>query len=143
MIQHSNVRVNEELLDADGDLVIFNEKPFTGTGFDPFPDGGGVEYETTYKNGLPHGFKRRWYTASKLCYEVACYNGLKHGDETHWYPNGSMKLRAIYEYGIKVASKSWNQEGQLESEFMLSPDSTNFALLQSRRKLGWNPPSSQ
>lgn len=143
MIWHSYDRVNEEFLDADGDLVIFNGKPFIGTGFDPFPDGVGIEYETTYKNGLPHGFKRKWYKTGNFEYEIACYNGLKHGEETHWHPDGSMKLKAVYEYGIKIKSKSWNERGELMSDFKLSPDSTNFALLQARRKEGENTPSDE
>jgi antitoxin component YwqK of YwqJK toxin-antitoxin module len=137
MIEDSNVRVDEDHLDADGELVTFNGKPFTGIGFDPFPGGEGVEYETEYKNGLAHGLRRKSNVYGQLEYEVSCYEGVKHGEETHWFPDGAVKLKAIYEYGIKVSSRSWDKDGKLDNEFIISPDSTNFALLVERRKKGW------
>jgi antitoxin component YwqK of YwqJK toxin-antitoxin module len=129
----AKARVNEGILDADGDLAILDGIPFTGIGFDPFPVGDGVEYETEYKGGLPHGFKRKWYRAGGLEYEIACRNGLKHGRETHWFPGGSIKLEAVYEFGVKIESRTWGVKGDLISEFKLSPDSVNFVLLQERR----------
>lgn len=137
MIDDSNSRVDENLLGADGELVTLNGKPFTGIGFDPFPDGEGVEYETEYKDGLAHGFRRKLNIYGQLEYEVSCYEGVKHGVETHWFPDGTVKLKLVYEYGIKVSSRSWDKDGKLENEFVISPDSTNFALLVERRKMGW------
>ncbi|MFC4157920.1 toxin-antitoxin system YwqK family antitoxin [Chitinimonas lacunae] len=138
MIEKSCERIQEDFLEADGELVIHNGKPFTGFGFDPFPNGHGVEYETEYRNGLPHGLKRKWYESGQLEYEISCINGVKHGEERHWFASGAIKLIANYEYGVKIESKAWSDDGELVGEFIISPSSANFSLLQKRREKGWN-----
>lgn len=134
MIEKILERVDEEYFDSDGDLTLYNGVPFTGIGFDPFPSGEGIEYETTYKDGLPHGMSRKWHSSGKLAYEVECKNGAVHGKETYWYPDGSVKSEAIYEYGIKISLKAWDEQGQLIEEFEIDPGSTNYALLQKYRR---------
>lgn len=137
MKQDELQRVEEEALDADGDLALYQGQPFTGIGFDPFPDGSGVGYEVHYLDGLPHGLKRGWYEADRLEYEIACFKGLKHGEEKHWFADGALKSRTVYEYGVKLESKTWDQQGQLVSEFAISPESTNYAIWQARKQKGW------
>lgn len=134
----SSISVNEVELEADGDLVKFNGIPFSGVGIDPFPNGEGIEYSTQYKDGLVHGFWRKFYSSGQLAHEITCYAGLKHGHETLWFPDGIVQERSLYEYGIKISSQSWNKDGTLKSEFVISPNSTNFALLTERRRRGWN-----
>ncbi|WP_020408405.1 toxin-antitoxin system YwqK family antitoxin [Hahella ganghwensis] len=127
-------RVDEELFDSDGDLTTYKGSPFTGVGFDPFPDGEGIEYETEYKDGLPNGLARKWYSLGRLAFEVECKNGLTHGKETYWYENGNMKSESFFEYGIKTSSRSWSESGELIEEFSIDVGSTNYKLLQERRK---------
>ncbi|WP_234641468.1 hypothetical protein [Delftia tsuruhatensis] len=45
-------RVNEDALEADDDVVIYNGVPFNGVGFDNFADGSVIEYETEYKKWI-------------------------------------------------------------------------------------------
>ncbi|WP_239384287.1 toxin-antitoxin system YwqK family antitoxin [Delftia tsuruhatensis] len=131
-------RVNEDALEADDDVVIYNGVPFNGVGFDNFADGSVIEYETEYKNGFPHGMKKKWYKNGELAYSISYFNGLKHGEENHWYPSGQSKLFAVYEYGVKVNSILWNENGEVVERFSISQDSINFTILQKRRLLGWD-----
>ena len=126
-------KVSEELFESDGDLTLFNGEPFTGIGFDPFPNGDGVEYETEYKNGFPHGASRKWYSSGLLAYETECKKGATHGREVYWYPDGSLKSEAYYEFGIKLSLKAWNENGELIEKFKIDPESTNYALLEKFR----------
>ncbi len=131
-------RVDEDLLEAEDDVTIYEGVPFDGVGFDNFVDSSRPEYETEYKKGLPHGVKKKWYKNGRLAYLISCFNGLKHGEEKHWYPSGQDKLAAIYEYGINIESTLWSEGGEVIERFVISPDSTNFTILQKRRLLGWN-----
>ncbi|MDX1693973.1 MAG: hypothetical protein R3208_09420 [Ketobacteraceae bacterium] len=126
-------KVDEEFFDSDGDLTIYNGIPFTGIGYDPFPDGSGVEYETSYKNGLPHGYKKKWYTPDQMAYEVLCENGLKHGKEIHWYPGGEKKSESLYEFGINICSTKWDEKGNIVERFSIDPESPNYRLLEQYR----------
>lgn len=133
MSPNNQEKVNEELFELDGDLTLFNGEPFTGVGFYPFPSGGGVEYETEYKNGLPHGASKKWYSSGQLAYETECKNGVTHGREAYWYPDGSLKSEANYEFGIKLSLKAWNENGEIIEEFKIDSESTNYALLEKFR----------
>lgn len=137
-MKNMNERIDEDLLDCADEIVLYNGKPFSGVGFDLFPDGNGVEYETEYIDGLVHGMNRKWHKNGKLAYEVSCCYGIKHGKETRWFDSGAVKLSAYFEYGIEVDSTIWNEAGSVVGHFEISPDSTNFVMLEDRRKKGWN-----
>ncbi|MDY6992822.1 MAG: hypothetical protein SVR94_09500 [Pseudomonadota bacterium] len=130
----SHKKIDEELFESDGDLTIYDGMPFTGIGYDPFPNGGDVEYETSYKAGLPHGYKRKWHDSNQLAYEITYINGLKHGKEVHWYSDGEVKSESMFEFGIKVHSKTWDEKGNIIDQFSIDPESSNYKLLMQRRK---------
>lgn len=134
-------RVDEDLLDADDEVTLYNGKPFSGVGFYAFADRQGIEYETEYVNGLIHGVDRKWHKNGKLAYEVPCCYGIKHGKEMHWFHDGTVKSTINYEFGVKIDSMVWNEAGKLLEHVEISPGSTNFAILQNRRKKGWDFPS--
>ncbi|UOD29384.1 hypothetical protein INH39_28925 [Massilia violaceinigra] len=133
-----NERIDEDLLDCEDEVVLYNGKPFSGVGFDPFSDGSGVEYETEYVDGLTHGMNRKWYKNGKLAYEVHYSYGIKHGKEMRWFDSGVVKLTAYFEYGVEVESTTWNEAGAIVEHFEISPDLPNFVILQDRRKKGWD-----
>ena len=129
------MRVSVECLEQDDELVLFDGHPFTGTAYELFPDGK-LRHETTYQDGLPHGYWRDWYADGQMKFESACVKGLRHGQTTRWYTSGAINFIAQYEFGIETEYCEWNNRGEITLRRMLTPDSpgTNYSLLLARRK---------
>jgi len=130
--KNSDLRVREDDLGADGDIVLYNGVPFTGIGYDLHPDGK-LAHEVAYKDGFPDGVWREWYVSGQTKLESECRKGLKHGRTTYWFPNGAVKSVANFELGIKLNGKEWNEAGNLVKEYEILPGSPNYKLLESFR----------
>jgi len=131
------LHVQEDLLDEENGLIMYKGELFTGIGFDFFPGEEKIEYENEYKEGVFHGFRRKWYSNDRLEYLISYFNGVKHGFELYWWPTGVRKMLNDYEYGVKTKSEAWSESGELNSTFEIALDSPNYRILIDRRKSGW------
>ncbi|MCL9783928.1 hypothetical protein M9194_21135 [Vibrio sp. S4M6] len=129
------LRVDENLFDYDDDLVVFDGEWFTGVGYLLFENGNGqVEYETLYKNGLPHGYEKHWYPNGKLSYDQSVKNGAPHGTSRFWYENGQLKKERIAEYGIVLKETDYHIDGSVEGVYDINEDPNSYELLLSFRE---------
>lgn len=128
------MRVQVDLLDEDGDLVIHDGTPFTGTAYELYLNGS-LCHEASYKDGLPHGYWRDWYPCGVLKFECECLKGLRHGKTTRWYENGAIFISSEYEYGIETRYLEQSEKGEKRVERAIGPDSPggNYKLLIQRR----------
>jgi antitoxin component YwqK of YwqJK toxin-antitoxin module len=128
------IRVHDEELicDACGYILYHKGKLFTGIAYTEFPNGQ-LETEIEYKEGAVCGLDREWYQDSTLEHEYHVKNGAAHGSSKAWHPNGKPKHEALYEFGIKIYEKKWNENGQLLKVYDIENDKGNLSLLHHRR----------
>lgn len=127
-------RICEDLLESEGDLTYYKDKPFTGVGYEYFPNGQ-LYVEIAYRDGFPDGLWKEWYSDGQLAFESEYKDGIKHGVTNRWYSSGVQKSIEHYEYGIQLDYKEWDENGNIVISEVLSPDSTNYRLLQHSREL--------
>ncbi|PCN42172.1 hypothetical protein B9C88_22340 [Brevibacillus laterosporus] len=122
--------VDEEMLDYDEDIRTYYDHPFTGIGYIKHPNGV-TKRETQYKDGLPHGFRREWFSNGKIKTEYELKRGRVHGRRTCWHSNNSIKSIAHYEWGVELDYTEWNENGELIEKRKLDPESpdSNYKIL--------------
>jgi hypothetical protein len=127
------LRVDEEALDEDDDTLImsYEGRPFTGIAV--YRDRR-FRGERQYQDGQLHGPSRGWYHSGSPAYELECAWGHVHGHLREWYENGQLMAEEIYEFGIRVAGRKWNQAGELIEEFRLGESDPTFLELLRRRQ---------
>jgi antitoxin component YwqK of YwqJK toxin-antitoxin module len=131
-----HLRINENDLERDEDMICHNGMPFTGTAYSLYEDGR-LSMEATYKDGFRHGYKREWYYPSgQIALEIEYRVGRRHGHTKHWYRNGTVKIAAHYEYGIELSYQEWAEDGTLLEARVLdanTPGANYWLLLQLRK----------
>jgi hypothetical protein len=69
-----------------------------------------------------------------LALEAECALGARHGRTREWHDSGLLAADVVYEYGIKVRGRAWDESGQLVEDFTLAESGPTFELLQAFRK---------
>ena len=67
--------------------------------------------KTEYRNGLLHGSMIKFFSDGEVMYKCQYLIGEKHGEEVFYYENRIIKRINIYEYGNKVSTKRYNEDG--------------------------------
>lgn len=129
------MKVQVDLLEEDGDLVLHQGSPFTGIAYELYLNGSPC-HEASYRDGLPHGYWRDWYPSGQLKFESECLAGLKHGKTTRWYESGAVHIASEYEFGIETRYLEQSEQGKKLVDRVLGPDSPgeNYKLLIQRRE---------
>ncbi|MDW6002326.1 toxin-antitoxin system YwqK family antitoxin [Vibrio mangrovi] len=128
------IRIDDDELDLDGDLCLYEGHPFTGVSYEPGTEGKLLS-EVEYKNGFATGITKRWYPSGQLKEEFSCKRGLRHGESTTWFDNGCIKIKAEYELGIELGYQEWNESGDLVESRELDPESVQANLLKRHREM--------
>lgn len=128
------IRATSLELDYPGDgLMYLNDEPFTG--FHTFCDDSGWECaEHEYRDGLLYGIKRMWWRPGLLELEAECKWGVYHGRVREWHESGHLAFDAMYEHGVKLRGKMWNELGEVIEDYTLSESEPSFRLLESFRQ---------
>lgn len=89
-----NERLTMELNENNKIIWLFDGKAFTGY---VYGEQRGAKIEGEFRNGFEHGSHKEWYpnTESKA--------------------NGQLKEERIYNNGIKISTKTWNEKGNIIS----------------------------
>ena len=121
----SDVNGYEVLCNDDGTL-------FTGLVYEALPSGSlTAEYEV--KDGLKDGVDKEYYAEGVLECLSHYRKGELHGDVVYYYPNGTMKEKSVFEYGICTEEFVWDEDGKLVHHSVLAPDNFQFTVLERRR----------
>jgi antitoxin component YwqK of YwqJK toxin-antitoxin module len=131
--ESGGLRIRGEELDFDDEQIfLYAGIPFTGIAYyDDEPDGGTSEVE--YVDGLREGATRIWYRSGALRSEQWFQGGVWHGRQQMFRQDGTLESEVVCEYGFRLESSVFDESGKVVERFWLSPDSTNFALLQRWR----------
>lgn len=108
------VRVDEEDLDFEYDMAVYEGEPFTGEAVEYDRDGKMVAL-TTYRNGYEDGPVKQWFPDGTLRVEGATSYGVGAvGLWKEWGPKGNLiSEREFNEKGFVVALREWDDAGNL------------------------------
>ncbi|UOQ72682.1 toxin-antitoxin system YwqK family antitoxin [Hymenobacter cellulosilyticus] len=129
-------RVDYDELDfdysPDGVLCLWEGQPFTGVGVELYPDGT-LQAESLFRNGIDTRIGSLWYVTGQLRRRATANEANHTMQVTEWYENGKLKSQTTYEHGIKTAEQSWNEQGDLLTDFHLTEQDEYYpALLRYR-----------
>ena len=68
---------------------------------------------TEYKQGYFHGKSILYFKNGHIKLESLYKDGHLHGQENYYYRNGNLKLRNVYNFGVKMKTIRWKENGIL------------------------------
>lgn len=104
--------IDENDLDLDEDVCLYQGQPFTGT-VQAFHPNGAMKKESPYSDGFEQGPCREWYSNGQLKREWHAVRGAAEGKVCEWHENGQIKSVASYLKGAELAYDEWNDAGLL------------------------------
>jgi antitoxin component YwqK of YwqJK toxin-antitoxin module len=127
---NDKLRINWDDIEQDWeDFITLNDEPFTGIVYENWPDGT-LRSETEIENGLRKGFDRNWYESGQPQAESYHDRSVKSGFSREWFENGQLKQEIIWEWGIMIQKRHWDENEKLISEYQITSDSLSFKTLQ-------------
>jgi hypothetical protein len=128
-------RVNwDDLKLEDDNTYSYQGLPFTGWATESFPDGR-LRGETPIVDGVEKGVARDWHENGQLKLEEGRLGGGLHGVARLWDPDGQLRREARGEFGIRIASREWDRQGNLVNEYELQPAGGNYQELMLKRRM--------
>lgn len=104
--------IDEDDLDLDEDVCLYQGQPFTGMVQAFHPDGV-MKKESPYSDGFEQGLCREWYSNGQLKREWHAVRGVAVGKVREWHENGQVKSVAIYLKGAELEYDEWSNAGLL------------------------------
>lgn len=125
------IRVDIDLLYLSNDYIwLYENTPFTGIGYEL--ENGVLSIEANYRDGILDG-ATKIYEDDKITEEEIWLNGVMISKK-EFYFSGSIKLEKIYEFGICVITKYFNEKGEMTCKEEINEENTSFELLQTLKK---------
>lgn len=127
-------RVDFEELDLGNEqLIVWNDRPFTGIAVEFFPDGT-LCSEVPHLDGVRHGLVRAWYPSGQLRKEANLWQGGLHGYKHEWDEQGRLVSTEFGELGVGTAEKRWDEQGRLIRDWQIGPDDSLYEVLLIKRE---------
>lgn len=101
-------------------------RPFTGLTYELF-DNGRISYYCYYVNGFPEGDLVKLYANGTICSISKMKRG-QSAEKAEWYQDGKIKEEGMYNCGICISSKKWDEQGNLTYE-KISPTDSEILLI--------------
>ena len=100
-------------------VLLFKEKPYTGTLVAYYKNTTLLRYQKSYKKGLLHGVAKEWYNNGVLKSERTYKHGRKTGIHKGWWSNQNNKYQFQYNnQGVFEGEiKEWHANGLLAKKF--------------------------
>ncbi len=126
--------IDENLLDWEDDLLVFEGELYTGTTFLNYDDGT-RKRERSYEKGLPSGWCREWYGSGGIQKEWLAVRSQGASEERQYYENGSILSERLSEHNIETSYKKYNESGVLIEQRVLEPNSPMYKVLERMRSV--------
>ena len=104
--------IDEDALEFDEDVRLFEGQPFTGVARSVYPNGK-VRNEMTFCHGFEDGVCRSWHSNGQLSREWHATRGVVNGKEYEWHESGAIKSVGYYVHGVELTFDKWNESGRL------------------------------
>ena len=106
-------------------------QPFTGIAYESDQDGNLIYY-CYYEDGFSQGAYVEFYEDGNVKSIQNMKRGRTHGSEKIWRKDGALQLEAIYEYGICVYVREWDEKGMLIQE-KLYPTKEDLEMIERQK----------
>nr|MBC7614229.1 toxin-antitoxin system YwqK family antitoxin [Pseudopedobacter sp.] len=117
--KESSLKLNAEdkFLTAVNDLIVYQEKPFTGMIYQLYPNSKDTLFVNNYTEGKTNGVSKKFYSQHQIK-EIRYYkNGLKEGEYLALWPDGKKQSAYFFKDGeYEGVFRAWNDDGQLIQE---------------------------
>jgi antitoxin component YwqK of YwqJK toxin-antitoxin module len=134
MSSTKRVPVSELSYNEEDDRRSYASLLFTGVAYFLAKDGQ-LMYECEYRDGRKWGRAWEKYVNGTLYLERHYFDGLLHGEQREWHEDGRLAEEGLWEFGICLSSKKYDQEGVLQSTFLLTPSHALYRCLLQQREL--------
>ena len=123
----------EELEPSDDYLIMLHDgNPFSGVAFERMQDGNLIS-ETTFVEGQKSGISKEWSSSGTLIREQFFLFYAHHGRSCEWYESGAPKIDGLYELGVCIHEKAWDESGNEIKSYVIDETSAQFATLEKLR----------
>lgn len=116
----------------DGVLCLWQDQLFTGVGVELYPDGT-LQAESVFRNGIDTQAGSLWYPTGQLKRRSVADDEHHTLLVTEWHENGTPKSRTTYEYGVKTAEQSWDEQGVQLTDVRITEHDEYYPILQLHR----------
>ncbi len=115
--------IDENDLDLDEDVRLYQGQPFTGIA-QSFHPNGVLKNESIFVDSFKQGLCREWHSNGRLKLEWYAKRGVVEGKMYEWHENGQLKIIANYTRGVELTFDKWDDAG----------------LLATHREIDWQSP---
>jgi hypothetical protein len=114
-------------------LCLADGSPYTGLVYEALANGY-VTTEYEVKNGLKDGVEQEFYAADHVAHVAHYWQGLLHGEVRYYYPEGGVREKSVFAYGICLEEFEWDETGALTHHQVLDLPAYQHVLLQHYRR---------
>ena len=124
------IKVDYEQLEPSDDhlVLVYEEMPFTGIALEK-SELGQMLTETSFVNGQRNGISKEWSDSNVLIREQHFVFDALHGQARQWHDNGQIWTEGLYELGICLHEKEWNECGEIVRDYQLNEACEQFRTL--------------
>jgi antitoxin component YwqK of YwqJK toxin-antitoxin module len=115
-------------LDGQDEIFYYNSQKYNGIIFENF--NGNIASEFEIKNGVKNGIEKVYFENGNTENISEYKNGLLHGLTKNYYENGKLEEEAIFEFGICLSHKLYDENGNIKEEFTLNKNSSDYKILE-------------
>jgi antitoxin component YwqK of YwqJK toxin-antitoxin module len=127
-------RINyDDLYLEDNMRYTFGGKVFTGIAFELYEDGS-LRVEDTMVDGINEGASDQYFRSGRLQSKEQLHQRSLHGLCRYWYESGQLRAEKLYEHGVLIEDRVWNEDGKLVKDYQLGPDDPMAVILYSIRQ---------
>jgi antitoxin component YwqK of YwqJK toxin-antitoxin module len=111
------LKIPAHLVSNKNGLMYYENKLFSGTAYNLFPNQKDTLEIFSYLEGKEHGIWKKFYTNRQLREKREFREGKKVGSLFRWWENGTMQMHYVFEDNeYQGTCKEWNQAGLLVKE---------------------------
>jgi antitoxin component YwqK of YwqJK toxin-antitoxin module len=126
-MNRTNAKDLEGRINQNVTVYYQNNKPYTGVVYEMLQGRIDLEYEVV--NGVKEGIETAFYPDGKI-QSVSQYVGnLLDGPLVSYYKNGAVEEKAMFEKGVCIRSTSYDENGQVTEEHIISEESPEYSWL--------------
>src|SRR5687768_10965460 len=111
--KNNQMRVYYDELSLEDDMkYTYKGQAFTGIAFE-LSEGGALWIEDSMVEGRGQGFSREYFATGHLKSAENLDEDSLHGLCKYWYENGQLEAGRVYEHGILVQERTWDENGNI------------------------------
>jgi hypothetical protein len=129
MIEGDLPRIPYDAVEFEDEFAVFAGAPVTGIIYQTFPDGRPLS-EGRYRDGLPEGTQREWYSNGQLRLEWIAVRGHGSSKASEWYEHGQLKSVRHLSFGRLRQVQEWDEIGRMIRDEEIELDDRTMSFIE-------------